>query len=59
MYNLRIIEEYLFIYHNINFYDLLILSFTEKRAKIGDPIKIASFGSLQKTHNLSLCFKYI
>ena len=43
MYNLHIIEEYIFKYYNMNFYSLLILSFTKKRDKIRDLIKIAFF----------------
>ena len=59
MYNLHIIEGYLFKYYTINFYSLLLLSFTKKRDKIRDSTKITFFGKPQKTYNPSLCFKYI
>ena len=48
MYNPHIIEGYLFKYYTMNFYSLLILSFSKKRDKVRDSIKIAFLANCKK-----------
>ena len=56
MYNPHIIEGYLFKYYTMNFYSLLILSFTKKRDKVRDSIKIAFFWLTAKNTQSKLMF---